>query len=58
MIARLIGWSARNLVLVLIGTVFVVGRNRVPSPAAGTTADRKARSLMDVDPIGAGSVSA
>ncbi|MFC6049946.1 efflux RND transporter permease subunit, partial [Methylobacterium hispanicum] len=24
MIARLIGWSARNLVLVLIGTVFVV----------------------------------
>ena len=24
MIARLIGWSARNLVLVLIGTVFAV----------------------------------
>ena len=24
MIARLIGWSARNLILILIGTVFAV----------------------------------
>ena len=36
MIARLIGWSARNLVLVLIGTVFAVaaGRLRAAHPAA------------------------
>jgi hypothetical protein len=32
----------------------VVGRNRVPSPAAGTTAERNVD--MDRDPICAGSV--
>ena len=34
MIARLIGWSARNLLLILIGTAFAVaaGRDRRPDP--------------------------
>ena len=41
------------------GTVFVVGRNRVPRPAAGTTAERnggEAGSLMVAEPIGAANV--
>jgi hypothetical protein len=35
------------------GTVLVVGRNRVPRPAAGTTAERKdGDALMTGEPIG------
>ena len=31
-----------------LGTVLVVGRNRVPRPAAGTTADRKGAVVRGV----------
>ena len=33
MIARLIDWSARNLMLILIGTVFVVAGGLYAGPA-------------------------
>ncbi len=42
-----------------LGTVFVVGRKRVPRPAAGTTADRNGGDAFMVgEPIGAATVQA
>ena len=43
MIARLIGWSARNLMLVLIGAVFAVAAGLYASGASA--AGRHSRSL-------------